>query len=144
MTMFNIKITPLTKIADERGAVFHMLRNDDKVFQKFGEIYFSLAYPGVVKGWHRHSEMTLNYAVIQGMIKLVVTDEKDFMEIYTGDLDYKLITIPPGLWNGFKCIGDKPCIVANCATTPYNKDEIETIDPYSDFIDYNWNNKYRL
>ena len=33
-----IKITPLKIISDDRGSVMHMLRNDSKVFEKFGEI----------------------------------------------------------------------------------------------------------
>ena len=34
-------ITDLRKIPDERGAIFHMLRKNDKHFIEFGEIYFS-------------------------------------------------------------------------------------------------------
>jgi dTDP-4-dehydrorhamnose 3,5-epimerase len=67
----DLRVTPLRRIPDERGAVMHMLRADDPHFQGFGEIYFSLVYPGVVKGWHRHTAMTLNYAVPVGMVKLV-------------------------------------------------------------------------
>ena len=64
-------ITKLKKIPDERGAIFHMLRNDDSHFIKFGEIYFSIAYPGIIKGWHEHTKQIQNYAVVDGMIKLV-------------------------------------------------------------------------
>ena len=39
-----------------RGAIYHMLRSDDQDFIKFGEIYFSIAYPGVIKGWHEHTK----------------------------------------------------------------------------------------
>ena len=49
-------------------------------FQGIGEIYFSTVYPGVVKGWHRHREMTLNYACIHGRIKLVLFDERDGLD----------------------------------------------------------------
>ena len=45
-----VKFKLLKKICDERGAVMHMLRCDDPEFEKFGEIYFSCIYPGVVKG----------------------------------------------------------------------------------------------
>ena len=67
----DVKITPLKIIADDRGKVMHMLRSDDPHFKKFGEIYFSLAYPGVIKGWHEHTKQEQNYAVIDGMIKLM-------------------------------------------------------------------------
>ena len=35
-------ITPLKQIEDERGKVMHMLREDSKVFKRFGEFIFPL------------------------------------------------------------------------------------------------------
>ena len=58
-----VLVTPLARIADERGTILHMLRADDPHFIGFGEIYFSTVHPGAIKGWHIHREMTLNYAV---------------------------------------------------------------------------------
>lgn len=140
-----VEIHPRRRIADERGAIFHMLRNDAEEFTEFGEIYFSLVYPGVVKGWHLHREMTLNYAVPVGMIKLVCYDAREhsstlgkLVEIHTGELDYALITIPPGVWNGFKGEGTKPALVANCSTIPHRPDEIERLDPFDNEIPYDW------
>ena len=140
-----VVVRPRRRIADERGAVFHMLRNDAEEFEAFGEIYFSLVYPGVVKGWHRHREMTLNYAVPVGMIKLVCFDDRDgsatagnLVEVHTGALDYALVTIPPGVWNGFKGVGTEPALVANCSTTAHRPDEIERLDPFDNEIPYDW------
>ena len=140
-----VKITPLRKICDERGRVMHMLRADDPHFQEFGEIYFSTVYPDVIKGWHRHRRMTLNYSVICGMIKLVLYDDRDessthgeLMELFMGDHNYQLVTIPPLVWNGFKGVGTDEAIVANCATLAYDAQEIERLDPLSHRIPYNW------
>lgn len=146
-----VKIKSLKKIYDERGAIFHMFRRDDLNFDKFGEIYFSLVYPGVVKGWHLHTKMTLNYAVIQGMIKLVLFDDRngsstrgEIMEIFTGEDNYSLITIPPKVWNGFKGIGTKSAIVANCSTLPHDPKEIIRMDPLNNkIIKYNWDIKFK-
>ncbi len=142
-------IKKLDIIPDERGAIFHMLRVDDPIFKKFGEIYFSLVYPGVVKGWHLHEKMTLNYAVPQVMIKLVLYDNRpksstkgELMELYIGELNYQLVSIPPKIWNGFKGIGTKPALVANCPTEPYDPKEIKRLDPTSNLIPYNWNLKW--
>ena len=66
-----VRIRPLRQIPAERGKVMHMLRADAPHFETFGEIYFSVVNPGVVKGWHLHHRMTINYAVVVGMIKLV-------------------------------------------------------------------------
>src|SRR3990167_1941788 len=67
-----VQITPLKRIQDERGMVMHMLRADDPHFDRFGEIYFSVIYPEVIKAWHLPSRMTINYAVVDGNIKLVL------------------------------------------------------------------------
>lgn len=141
-----VNVKPLKKIPDERGIIIHMLRCDDPEFVKFGEIYFSIVYPGVIKGWHIHTKMTLNYAVIQGMIKLVLYDDRkgsptkgELMEIFTGDHNYALITIPPLVWNGFKGIGVKPAIIANCSDVPHDKNEIKRLNPLKkSIIPYDW------
>src|SRR6185295_12149178 len=95
-----VEIRPLTVIADQRGAVLHMLRADAPHFQRFGEIYFSLVNPGSVKAWHRHREMVLHYAVPHGRIRLVVYDDRDgsetrgaVMDIESGEGSYSLVTI---------------------------------------------------
>lgn len=143
-----VKVKPLKKICDERGMIMHMLRCDDPDFKKFGEIYFSCVYPGVIKGWHYHKEMTLNYAVVKGMIKLVLYDDRqdsptkgEVMEICMGDNNYVLVTIPPRVWNGFKGISTEMAIVANCATHPHDPDEISRCDPVDNDIPYDWSLK---
>ncbi len=144
-----VLINALQRIPDERGAIMHMLRRTDAHFQQFGEIYFSTVYPGVVKGWHIHTRMTLNYAVVSGMIKLVLYDEREnsptaneIQELYLGVSDYKLVTIPPGVWNGFKGIGEQQAIVANCSTEPHDPDEILRRDPFDRSIPYDWDIKH--
>jgi dTDP-4-dehydrorhamnose 3,5-epimerase len=140
-----VRITPLKRIADERGAILHMLRRDSDGFDQFGEIYFSMIYPGAIKGWHQHRSMTLNYAVPVGMIKLVCYDDRSdskthgtISETFVGELNYSLVTIPPLVWNGFKCVGDRPALVANCATEPHSPDEIVRMDPFDPRIAYDW------
>jgi dTDP-4-dehydrorhamnose 3,5-epimerase len=64
-----VLVKQFRQILDERGKVMHMIRNDDPDFLGFGEIYFLSICPGVIKGWHLHKKMTLNYAVPYGTIK---------------------------------------------------------------------------
>jgi dTDP-4-dehydrorhamnose 3,5-epimerase len=144
-----VKITLLRQILDERGKVMHMLRNDDANFQGFGEIYFSCIYPGSIKAWHLHKEMTLNYAVPYGRIKLVLYDNREgsstqgeIQEIFLGVDNYLLVGIPPLIWNGFKAIGTEMAIVANCATIPHDPHEILRLDPFDPSIDYDWGIKH--
>ena len=140
-----VKITPLRQIFDERGKVMHMLRSDSEIFEKFGEIYFSCTYPGVVKAWHRHKEMTLNYAVILGEIKFVLFDDRQesktkgkVQEIFVSPENYNLITVPPRIWNGFKGIGNQTAIVANCSNIPHDPSEIERLEASSNEVPYVW------
>ena len=72
-----VKIIPKKQIIDERGKIMHMLRNDDKNFSKFGEIYFSYTHPNTVKAWHLHKRMTVNYVCVVGKIKLVLFDDRE-------------------------------------------------------------------
>ena len=144
----DIEIKILKKIPDERGSIYHMLRSDEELFEDFGEIYFSSVYSDVVKGWHIHKKMTLNYAVIYGMIKLVLYDDRaksktkgNLMEIFMGDENYILVKIPPNIWNGFKGIGKNKSIVANCASIPHDPEEISRKDPFTKDIPYNWDIK---
>lgn len=136
---------PRARIPDERGTVMHMLRATDPEFLGFGEIYFSTVYPGVVKGWHRHAEMTLNYVCVHGRIKLVLFDDRDdsptrgeIMERFLGPDDYSLVQIPPGVWNGFKGMGSEPAIVANCSTHPHDPSRSTRLDPFDNHIPYDW------
>jgi dTDP-4-dehydrorhamnose 3,5-epimerase len=140
-----VQIISLRQIVDERGKIMHMLRFDAPHFQQFGEIYFSVVHPGVIKGWHRHKVMTLNYTVVSGKIKLVMYDDREnsptrseLQEVYLGDGNYSLVIIPPMIWNGFKGIGTTDSIVANCSTIPHDPQEIERMDPFDPRIPYNW------
>jgi dTDP-4-dehydrorhamnose 3,5-epimerase len=145
-----VKLTPLRQIFDERGKVMHMLRRDSEVFTDFGEIYFSCTHPGVVKAWHLHKEMTLNYAVISGEIKFVLYDDRPtsktrgiVQEFFISPENYYLVTVPPLIWNGFKCVGTETSIVANCSTQPHEPSEIERKSPNDPTIPYNWNLLHR-
>ena len=144
-----VEIHPLKQIHDQRGKIMHMLRRDDPYFQQFGEIYFSVVYPGVIKAWHLHKKMVLNYAVVTGLIQLVLYDERkdsptrgQFMEIVLGETNYQLVTIPAGIWNGFKGIGTREAYVANCSTEPHDPEEIIRKDPFSKDIPYDWSQRH--
>ena len=44
-----IIIKELKVIPDERGRLMEILRSDDKLFERFGQVYVTTTYPGVVK-----------------------------------------------------------------------------------------------
>ena len=145
-----VKIIPLKKIPDERGTIYHMLRSSDSHFTKFGEIYFSKIYKGAIKGWHIHKQITLNYCVVDGMVKLVLYDTREgsstkgnLMELFIGDDNYVLVIIPLGVANGHKGITET-ALLASAPNFPYDKlvdNEMKKIDPYSNEIPYDWKRK---
>ena len=139
-------IVSLKQIEDERGAVLHMMRSDSPSFSRFGEVYFSIVNPGVVKAWKRHKEMTQNFAVPIGRIRLVLFDERadlpskgQFEEIILGRPDrYFLICIPPMVWYGFQGISEIPALMANCSDLPHDPNESEQLPVSNNYISYNW------
>ena len=144
-----VTVSKLRQIFDERGKVMHMLRNDDNIFESFGEIYFSSTNPNAIKAWHLHKEMTLNYCCVFGSLKLVLYDSRidsstfgEIMEIIISPENYLLVSVPPGIWNGFKCISTEPALLANCASIPHDPNEIERIEFNSKKIPYKWDIKH--
>ena len=80
----------------------HMLRNDSQVFEKFGEIYFSVVTKNGIKAWHLHKEATLNYVCLKGIVKLVLFDDRsssstkgNYQELILSPKNYFLVSIPP-------------------------------------------------
>jgi dTDP-4-dehydrorhamnose 3,5-epimerase len=143
-------VVPLRQIPDERGKVMHMLRRTDAHFREFGEVYFSMVLPGAIKGWHLHRRMTINYAVPVGRIKLVLYDDREgsptrneLQEIFLGEDNYSLVSVPPLVWNGFKGYGVREAIVCNCATIVHDPDEIVRLDPFDKRIPYDWSLRHR-
>ena len=144
-------ITDKLPIHDERGYVQHFMKINDLEYTKFGEVYFSTIYKDAVKAWHLHTEMTLNYLCVYGMIKLVLFDDREnsptkgiLNEFFIGEKNQKMITIPKGIWNGFKGYGEKDfSIVANFTDVIHSKDEIIRNFPHENPIvnRYNWDRK---
>ena len=63
---------------------------------------------------------------------------ENFRNFFLGPENYKLVSIPKQIWNGFKCISETPALVANCSDIPHDPSEIKRIDPHESFIKYNW------
>src|SRR4030043_522783 len=62
-----VKIKKLRVIPDQRGRLMEILRNDEDLFQKFGQVYMTTTYPGVVKAWYKHEKQADNIACVAGM-----------------------------------------------------------------------------
>jgi len=142
-----IMVKELKPILDERGYLQECFRSDWQAFQKFGQAYITIAFPNVVKAWHMHKVQTDNLVCISGNAKLVLCDNrkksashKRINEIFFGEKNPLLVTIPPNIWHGFKTMGNKKIIVLNCPTELYNYSKPDEYRlPYdTDQIDYDW------
>ena len=142
-----VKVKELKVIPDDKGRLMEILRKDDKIFQKFGQVYMTTAHPGIVKAWHFHKIQTDNFTCVKGRIKLALYDSRKasptFREIneFTISLDEpRLIQIPPFVYHGFKCISEDEAMVINTITEPYNRENPDEhrVDACDNDISYDW------
>jgi dTDP-4-dehydrorhamnose 3,5-epimerase len=146
----DVKVKKLRVIPDERGRLMEMLRADDDLFIKFGQMYMTTAYPGVVKGWHYHKKQIDNFVVVAGMVKVVLYDPREgsptkgaVNEFFMGEHNPILLQIPAYVYHGFKCVGESEGIIVNCVTEVYDyKDPDEfRVHPHVNDIPYDWARK---
>jgi len=134
----SIVLTPLKQILNPKGDIFHALKKSDVDFEGFGEAYFSTINHGAIKGWKKHTVMTLNLVVIVGEIEFVIYDEvKDsFFSVKLSLKNYQRLTVPPNYWMAFRGIGKKDNILLNLASIEHDPEESENCNIES--IDYGW------
>jgi dTDP-4-dehydrorhamnose 3,5-epimerase len=126
------------------GNVFKMLSQETPEFKGFGEIYFSKIEPNEVKAWKKHKEMTLNLAVPVGKVEFVLFDDRPDgsgkIEKYVlGEDHYYLLTVPSGIWFGFRGISDSTSLVANCANIIHQDTEVVKVSTEdANFIPFSW------
>ncbi|MEE8104358.1 MAG: dTDP-4-dehydrorhamnose 3,5-epimerase family protein [Planctomycetota bacterium] len=145
-----VSVKPLTMISDERGRLMEILRRDDEIFDGFGQVYMTTAYPGVVKGWHFHEKQTDYFTCVRGMMKLVLFDDREgsptrgeVQEFFVGEHKPMLVKIPNLVLHGFKSIGEVEALIINTVTEPYDhKNPDEQRRPAHDpDIPYDWDRK---
>lgn len=145
-----VRTKPLKVVADERGRLMEMLRADDDFFTRFGQTYLTAAYPGVVKAWHYHTKQTDHFVCVSGMMKLVLYDDREgsptrgaINEFFIGEHNNLLVTIPPLVFHGFKCISEREALVVNIPTEVYDykKPDEFRLDAHDPKIPYDWARK---
>lgn len=142
-----VLVKKLKLIPDERGRLMEILRSDEGIFQKFGQVYITTAYPGRVKAWHCHKKQDDYFTCIYGTMHLALYDGREDSPTYKEINDFIinldnpiLVKIPKRVYHGFKCVGDKEAFVINVPTLPYNHanpDEYR-VDAFENDILYDW------
>lgn len=147
-----VKVRRLRFIPDERGFLMEILRSDWEEYEKFGQVYVTAAYPGVVKAWHYHKLQTDHFVCLHGMAKVVLYDRRndsptygEVNEFFIGELNPCLIKIPPSVVHGFKGVSQDVALIVNVPTELYNYDDPDEHRlPYdTDEIPYEWALKHR-
>lgn len=145
-----VKLKKLKVIPDERGRLMEILRVDEELFQKFGQVYITTTSPGVIKGWHLHKIQTDNIVCLKGMIKLALYDPRQesrtkngVNEFFIGEHNPVLIQVPKDVYHGWKCISESEAIVINCPTEAYDYEQPDEhrLPHDTDKIPYDWSIK---
>lgn len=142
-----VRIQKLKVVRDERGKLMEILRSDDEIFERFGQVYITTAKPGVVKAWHMHSLQTDHFACLSGRTKVALYDNRESSKTYREINEFImspdepfLLKIPNKIYHGFKCVSDTEAMILNIPTLPYNRrnpDEYR-LDAYQNDIPYDW------
>ena len=138
-----VLFSPLKKITHQKGDLFHVIRNFDEGYNGFGEAYISTIKHKETKAWKRHFQMTSNFVVPHGKVKIVIFDDRKesptkgiFNEYILSIDNYLRLTIPPNLIYGFMGIDKSLNMVINIADIPHMPDEQINYD--QDFLKYKW------
>jgi dTDP-4-dehydrorhamnose 3,5-epimerase len=141
----NLKVIP-----DERGWLMEILRADDPFFSKFGQVYLTVAYPDVVKGWHYHKRQNDHFCCVKGMLKVALYDGREgsptkglVNEFFLGEKNPQLVRIPAGVLHGMKGIGTEPAFLVNVTDQVYDYAEPDEyrVAPHGGEIPYDWSRK---
>jgi len=137
-------------IPDERGRLGEIMRADDPWFEKFGQVYFTTTYPGIVKAWHFHKKQTDHFYVAKGTVKIGLFDAREnsptagtVNELYLSEHCPGLVRIPPGIQHGWMCVGTDEAYIINIVSEMYDyksPDEFRT-HPHDNNIPYDWTRK---
>lgn len=135
--MDGVILTPLKQIYNPKGNIFHAMKNSDIGYSGFGEAYFSTIDQNKIKGWKKHTKMTLNLIVPIGEIEFVIYNEKnkDFFSVKLSKNNYQRLTVSPNLWMAFRGIGEYNMLL-NLASIEHDPNEAVNVD--LDKIKYEW------
>jgi dTDP-4-dehydrorhamnose 3,5-epimerase len=142
-----VVLKKLSSIPDERGRLMEIMRCDESLFQGFGQVYLTTNYPGVVKAWHLHKKQTDLICCVKGMVKVVLYDARpesptcrEISEFFMGDHNLLLLSIPPGIYHGWKCISTEESLIISIPTEPYDYKQPDEyrLPPDSPEITYDW------
>lgn len=143
-----VRVKPLAVIPDDRGRLMEILRADDLIFERFGQVYVTTARPGVVKAWHYHKLQADHWVCLSGQVRVGLFDARPDSPTHGLTNDFLmtpeepfLIKIPVLVYHGFKGMDpQKESMIMNVPTLPYNHESPDEYrwDPYDPQIPFDW------
>lgn len=139
-----VQVKRLTVLPDDRGFLMEMLREDEPIFDRFGQVYITGCRRGVAKGWHYHKEQTDHFVCVGGTALVALYDPRDGSPTRgmiqeatlhsppTREPEPLLLKIPPLVVHGFTAIDCEEARIINIPTLPYRRD-------HPDEYRYLWN-----
>lgn len=122
-----VRLKQLKVIPDGRGFLMEMIRKGDGYLEQFGQVYMTVGYPGVVKGWHYHKGQDDNFCIVKGMAQVALCDHREdsptngeINEFFIGEHNPCLIHIPRLVLHGFMAIGTESAYLVNTVTAEYD------------------------
>ncbi|MFN3301496.1 MAG: dTDP-4-dehydrorhamnose 3,5-epimerase family protein [Patescibacteria group bacterium] len=126
-----VKIKKLKVIKDDRGFLMEILRSDDKIFEKFGQVYITFCKYGVAKAWHYHKLQDDYFVCLQGKALVGLYDARKKSKTYGKIAKFILVgpeekgqqivlKIPKGVVHGFTALTKKGAKILNVPTKVYN------------------------
>jgi len=132
-----VTLTPLKQIHNPKGDIFHAMKKSDDSFDGFGEAYFSTINLDDIKGWKKHTKMTLNVVVPLGKIEFVLYDEitEKFMCVKLSQENYQRLTVKAGVWMAFRGLAQSSMLL-NLASIEHDPSEALSLELNE--ITYEW------
>lgn len=147
-----VKIKRLVRHVDDRGYLMEILRDDDDLFVKFGQVYLSVHSPGVVTAWHAHRMQYDNFCIVKGNAKIGMYDDRpdsptrgQTQVVVAGEWNPVLVQVPPMVWHGYVALGNEPAYIINVPSEHYNRTEPDELrrDSFDPTIPFEWDVKAR-
>jgi dTDP-4-dehydrorhamnose 3,5-epimerase len=144
-----VRIAPSQLFADDRGYFQEIGRMGQGLISDYPasctQVSSALTYPGAIKAFHFHRHQTDVWAVVHGMLQVVLVDLRAGSPThglrntaYVGTLRPWQILIPPGVAHGYKVIGIEPAILVYLTNRFYNPDDEGRIPHDHAGINYDW------
>lgn len=139
-----VEVKNLKVIPDERGFLMEILRSDDSIFERFGQVYMTSCKKGIAKAWHYHKEQSDHFACLHGTALIVLYDIRKDSPTFNAvekfilsappcdESKSKLIKIPPQVVHGFTALNCDEARILNIPTQLYRYD-------HPDEYRFSWN-----